>query len=120
MELHYANSPKINKFKTQSSMGKFIATVFFDSKGLLLVDIMLHRTTTNSDVYLATVKKLQTRLCRDRSHCQKQDISLPHDCARPYVSHKTTGEIRKLGCTTVKHPPYTLFWHRVITIYSGN
>ncbi|KAJ4436405.1 hypothetical protein ANN_19037 [Periplaneta americana] len=64
-------------------------------EGLLLVDIMPHGTTINSDAYVATLKKLQARLSRVRLHREKQDVLLLHEKAQPYVSHKTTDQIRK-------------------------
>ncbi|KAJ4441043.1 hypothetical protein ANN_10892 [Periplaneta americana] len=64
------------------------------AKGLLLVDIMPHGTTIHSDTYVATLKKLQARLSRVRRHREKQDVLLLHDNAQPYVSHKTTDQIR--------------------------
>ncbi|KAJ4438298.1 hypothetical protein ANN_14237 [Periplaneta americana] len=66
-------------------------------EGLLLVDIMPHGSTINSDGYVATLKKLQVRLSRVRRHREKQDALLLHDNAQPYVSHKTTDQIRKFG-----------------------
>ncbi|KAJ4437146.1 hypothetical protein ANN_17281 [Periplaneta americana] len=56
---------------------------------------------------VATLKKLQARLNRVRRHREKQDVLLVHDNAQPYVSHKTTHQIRKFGKTTLKHPPYS-------------
>ncbi|KAJ4433106.1 hypothetical protein ANN_15363 [Periplaneta americana] len=64
---------------------------------LMLVDIMPHGTTINSDAYVATLKKLQAGLSRVRRHREKQDVLLFHDNAQPYVSHKTTDQIRKFG-----------------------
>ncbi|KAJ4434441.1 hypothetical protein ANN_23003 [Periplaneta americana] len=67
------------------------------TEGLLLVGIMPHGTTINSDGYVAILKKLQVRLSRVRRHREKQDVLLLHDNAQPYVSHKTTDQIRKFG-----------------------
>ncbi|KAJ4435541.1 hypothetical protein ANN_18157 [Periplaneta americana] len=53
-------------------------------EGLLLVAIMPHGTTINSDGYVATLKKLQVRLSRFRRHREKQDVLLLHDNAQPY------------------------------------
>jgi histone-lysine N-methyltransferase SETMAR len=53
MEWHPANSPKEKKFKSVPSAGKIMAMVFFDSEGLLLVDIVPQGTTINSDTYMA-------------------------------------------------------------------
>ncbi|KAJ4446975.1 hypothetical protein ANN_13677 [Periplaneta americana] len=85
------------EIKSTPSAGNVMATVFFDSEGLLLVDIMPHGTTINSDEYVATLKKLQVRLSRVRRHREKQDVLLLHENAQPYVSHKTTDQIRKFG-----------------------
>ncbi|KAJ4451603.1 hypothetical protein ANN_03072 [Periplaneta americana] len=103
--LHHANSPKKMRFKTAPSTGKVMVTVFFDSEGLLLVDIMPHGTKINSDAYVATLKELQARVSRVRPHRDYQDVLLLHDNARLHVSHKTTDQFRKLGWTTPKHPP---------------
>ncbi|KAJ4444986.1 hypothetical protein ANN_06785 [Periplaneta americana] len=53
------------------------------TEGLLLVDIIPHGTTINSDGYVATLKKLQARLSRVRRHRKKQDVLLLHDNAQP-------------------------------------
>jgi hypothetical protein len=45
MEWHHVNSPKKKKFKSAPSAGKVMATVFFYSEGLLLVDILPQGTT---------------------------------------------------------------------------
>ncbi|KAJ4442381.1 hypothetical protein ANN_03967 [Periplaneta americana] len=66
-------------------------------EGLLLVDIMPYGTTINSDGYVVTLKKLQVRLSRVRRHQEKQDVLLLHDNAQPYISHKTTDQIKKFG-----------------------
>ena len=98
------NSPRKKKFRTASAAEKVMVTMFFNSEGLLHLYILSHVTIINPDV-CGTLKKLQTRLCRIRPHRQKQDVFLLHDNARPHTSHKTTGEITKLGWTTLK-PPY--------------
>ncbi|KAJ4445027.1 hypothetical protein ANN_06826 [Periplaneta americana] len=49
------------------------------TEGLLLVDVMPHGTTINSDGYVATLKKLQVRLSRVRRHWETQDVLLLHD-----------------------------------------
>jgi 2-C-methyl-D-erythritol 4-phosphate cytidylyltransferase len=82
-----------------------MATVFFDSEGLLLVD-KPQETTINSDKYVATLKKLQARLCCGRPHQQEHDVLLVHDNARPHVGQKTKDEITKLGWTTLSRPPF--------------
>ncbi|KAJ4441066.1 hypothetical protein ANN_10916 [Periplaneta americana] len=95
------------KFKTAPLAEKIMAAVFYNSEGLLLVDIMLHGTTINSNVYVATVKKLQARLSRVRPHREKQYVLLLHDNVWSHVSHKITDQIRKLGWATLKQSTYS-------------
>lgn len=107
MEWHHTNSPRKKKFKSAPSAGKVMASVFWDSEGVLLVDIMERGTTINSTAYVNTLKKLEGRLRRVRPHRQKADVLLLHDNARPHVSRQTTAEIVKLGWTVLPHPPYS-------------
>ncbi|KAJ4428655.1 hypothetical protein ANN_25648 [Periplaneta americana] len=73
-----------------------IAASLNTDQGLLLVDIMPHGTTINSDGYVATLKKLQVRLSRVRRHREKQDVLLLHDNAQPCQSqdHRPDQKIR--------------------------
>ena len=51
MEWRHPTSPRVKKFKSQCSAGKIMATVFWDIKGVILVDFMPKGTTINSDVH---------------------------------------------------------------------
>ncbi|KAJ4430437.1 hypothetical protein ANN_22653 [Periplaneta americana] len=92
-------------FEKNTASLSFVSLAFAESPSsttiqnnrFLLVDIMPHRTTINYDAYVATLKKLQARLSRVRRHWEKQDVLVLHDNAQPYVSHKTTDQIRKFG-----------------------
>jgi len=59
-EWRHSSSPKPRKFKRTQSAGKVMATVFWDRKGVLLVDFMARGTTINADRYCETLKKTQT------------------------------------------------------------
>lgn len=63
MEWHHVTSPR-KKFKSVPSAGKVMATVFWDSEGVILVNIMAKGTTINSEAYVKTLKKLHARLHR--------------------------------------------------------
>ena len=39
-------SPRPKKFKTQPSAGKVMTTVFWDAKGVIMLDFLLNRSTT--------------------------------------------------------------------------
>jgi hypothetical protein len=54
---------------------------FWDAEGVILVDIMPRGQTINSDLYTQTLKNLQKRLRRVRSHKNIAEILLQHDNA---------------------------------------
>ena len=84
-----------------------MTSVFWDSEGVLLVDIMQPGTTINSNAYVQTLKKLQGQLRCVRPHRQREDVFLLHDNACPHVSRQTIDVIQKLGWTVLPHPPYS-------------
>ena len=43
-------SPRPKKFKTQPSVGKMMATVFWDTKGVIMLDLLPMRST-KTEVY---------------------------------------------------------------------
>ena len=91
------NSPSKKKFKTLPSAGKVMCTVFWDRKGVILLDFLEPRQTINSDHYIVTLTKLKARISRVRQH----------DNARSHTSLKTVEHIANLGWTVLPHPPYS-------------
>lgn len=47
------------KFKVQASAGKVMGSVFLDSEGILLVELLERGATVISEQYLQTLKKLK-------------------------------------------------------------
>ena len=47
-------SPRPKKFQTQPSAGKVMATVFWDAKGVIMLDF-LHKRSTITEVYYANL-----------------------------------------------------------------
>jgi hypothetical protein len=62
MEWHHPQSPRKKKFKTTPSAGKVMVTVFWDTDGVILVDVMARGETINSDAYIKTLQNLKTAL----------------------------------------------------------
>jgi hypothetical protein len=56
MEWHHATSGK-KTFKAISSASKIMATVFWDSEGVILIDMLPRGQTINFDVYVETLKR---------------------------------------------------------------
>jgi len=58
MQCRHASSSPPRKFKTQPSTGKIMATIFWDSKGVLVIDYLPDKTTMNGQYYANLLLKL--------------------------------------------------------------
>ena len=59
VEWRHVNSPSKKKFKMLPSAGKMMCTVFWDRKGVILLDFLEPGQTINSDHYIAMLTKLK-------------------------------------------------------------
>ena len=53
-------SPRPQKFKTQPSAGKVMATVFWDAKGVIMLDFLPKRSTITGVYYANLLDQLRT------------------------------------------------------------
>ena len=98
--------PIEEKFKMLPSAGKVLCTVFWDRKGVILLDFLEPGQTINSYCYNATLTKLKARISRVRPE-KKTTFLLQNDNARPHTSLKTVEHIANLGWTVLPQPPYS-------------
>jgi hypothetical protein len=85
MEWKHPGSPRTKKFE----MVKLMATVFWDHKGVLLVEFMKKGTTINAALYCATLERLKTAIKRKRPGLLTKGVSILHDNARSHVATAT-------------------------------
>ena len=64
--------PIEKKYKRQPSEGRVIATVFWDRKGVILLDFLDLRKTINSECYITTL----TELPNFQSQSREENLSL--------------------------------------------
>ena len=55
--------PRPKKFKTQPSAGKVMATVFWDAKGVIMLDFLPKRSTITGVYYANLLDQLRTAIC---------------------------------------------------------
>lgn len=103
----HSDSPRPKKFKRTLSAGKVMATVFWDRKGVLLVDFMPTGTTINSERYCETLKKLRRAIQNRRRGRLTKGVRLHHDNARPHVSRNTKALIEQFGWEIVEQAAYS-------------
>lgn len=99
------NAPR--KFKTVPSAGKIMASVFWDAKGILLVDYLEKGRTINADYYCGLLDKLRTAIDEKRPRTQRKKILFHQDNAPAHKAGKTITKMDSLGFQLVPHPPYS-------------
>jgi len=80
--------PSKKKFKTLPSVGKVMCIVFWDRKGMILLDFLEPGQTINSDRYIVSLIKLKAPISRVRPE-KKTTFLLQDNNARPHTSLKT-------------------------------
>jgi len=119
MEWHHQQSPRKKKFKTTPTSGKVMITVFWDTDGVILVDVMARGETINSDAYIKTLQKLKQCYRQVRPNRNPGDMLIQHDNFCPHRSLRTQEAIAKFGWNVFPHPLHSpdlapsdfhLFW----------
>lgn len=93
--------------KTQQSAGKVMASVFWDSKGIIFIDYLEHGKTINSDYYIGLLERLKAEVAVKRKHLARKKILFHQDNAPCHKSFKTMEKICELGFELLPHPPYS-------------
>ena len=107
MEWHHTTSPTRKKFKSSPSVGKVMASVFWDEKGVILLDFWEQGNTVNADRYIETLKKLRGHLRRLYPFKDQRTALLLHDNATPHTAKRTIDTIAEFGWTLLPHPRYS-------------
>jgi len=77
-----------------------MATIFWDSKGVLYVNFLTQRRTINAEYYPASA-------IRNRRKRAQTSVSFLQDDVRPHVAARTMDTIQKLKWNFIPHPPYS-------------
>lgn len=104
---HTSSPRKPNKCRQTFSNKKVMATVFWDRKGVLLVEFMEKGTTINSTVYCETLRKLRRAIQNKRLGMLTNGVLLIHDNARPHIAARTRELLDQFGWDVFDHPPYS-------------
>jgi histone-lysine N-methyltransferase SETMAR len=99
--------PTPKKAKTILSAGKVMATVFWDSKGLLYVDYLQKGRTINAQYYADLLQNLSDAIKEKRPHLFKKKILLHQDNAPVHTAKVAMGKIKELHFELLPHPPYS-------------
>ncbi|GFO30715.1 histone-lysine N-methyltransferase SETMAR [Plakobranchus ocellatus] len=86
------------KFKVQQSVTNVMATVFGDSRGMVLLDILPKVESVNADRYCETLDRLRHAVRRKRPGLLRSGVGLQHDNAIPNgKTHKEMARTLQVG-----------------------
>ena len=94
--------PPPKKFRTQPSASKVMATVFWDSKGIILIDYKPAGTSVTGEYYANVIKQLRVAIKGKRRGKLAAGVLLLHDNAPVHKSRVAQAAIRECS-----HPPYS-------------
>ena len=98
---------RLQKNQKLFSPGKVMATVFWDSHGVILIDYLQKGKTITGAYYASLLDKLKAELAKKRQHLQKNKILFHQDNAPSHTSAVAMAKINELRFELLDHPPYS-------------
>lgn len=103
----HTSSPSAKKFKTTISAKKIMASVFWDHKGIILIEFLPQGETINASRYCETLKKLRRAIQNKRRGLLQKGVCLLHDNARPHTANATKQLLESFGWDVLNHPAHS-------------
>ena len=101
MEWHYQSSPGKKKFNVQTSAGKVMASVFWDSEGILSVEFLEGGAKINSERY-----EFKTTNSKFRPNRKTIQVFFLHENARPHEGGNCNSSSLQFRLSTLQLPPF--------------
>ena len=99
-------SPRPKKFKTQPSAGKVMATVFWDAKGVIILDFLPKRSTITGVYYANLLDQLRTAIHEKCQGKRSKGVLLQQDNARVHTCKVAMDAVERNGYELIPHPAY--------------
>ena len=96
-------SPRPKKFKTQPSAG----TVFWDAKGVIMLDFLPKRSTITGVYYANLLDQLRTAIREKRRGKLSKGVLLQQDNARVHTCKVAMDAVERNGYELIPHPAYS-------------
>ncbi|GFN76747.1 histone-lysine N-methyltransferase SETMAR [Plakobranchus ocellatus] len=107
MTWKHPSSPVTKKFKAQRSAAKVMATVFWDAKGVILLDILPQGQCINAARYCSTLDRLKEAIRRKRPGLLRRGVVLQHDNTTPHSANITQQWLQRYGWEILPHPAHS-------------
>ena len=102
-----SGSPGPKKFKMQPSAGMVMATVFWDAKGVIMLDFLPKRSTTTGVYYANLLDQLRTAICEKKCRgILSKGVLLQQDNARVPTCKVAMDAVERNGYQLIPHPAY--------------
>jgi histone-lysine N-methyltransferase SETMAR len=102
-----AGSSAPKKAKVEKSAGKVMATVFWDSCGIIFIDYLEKGKTITGEYYAALLDRLNNEIKQKRPHLVKKKVLFHQDNAPSHTSAVSMAKIHELRYELLPHPPYS-------------
>lgn len=99
------NAPK--KAKTVPSAGKVMATVFWDSQGVIHIDYLAKGRTITGQYYSDLLSRFDEELKKKRPRLARKKVLFHQDNAPAHSSHIVKAKLDQLGYKILPHAPYS-------------
>ena len=100
-------SPGPKKFKTQPSADKVMTTVFWDAKGVIMLDVLPKRGTITGVYYANLLDQLRTAIHEKRRGKLSKGVLLQQDNARVHTCKVAMDAVERNGYELIPHPTYS-------------
>lgn len=107
MQWHRKGAAPPKKFKVSQSAGKLMATVFWDSEGILLIDYKEKGVSITGEYYATILERLREAIKEKRRGKLSRGVLLLHDNAPVHKSRVALAALHKVGFDILNHPPYS-------------
>ena len=100
-------SPRPKKFKTQPSVGKVMATLFWDAQCVIMLDFLAKKSTITVAYYANSLDQLRTVIREKRRDKLSKGILLQQDSARVRTCKIAMDAVERKGYELIPHPAYS-------------
>ena len=107
LEWKHAGSPRTKKFKVSRTTKKVMATVFWDTDGVIHIDYLPRGTTMNGQYYADLLVRLRESIKEKRRGKIRRGVLLQQDNAPVHSSKVAMQSVRDCGFELLPHPPYS-------------
>lgn len=92
--------------KPQFRLKKIMASVFWDRKGVILIDSLPQGKTITAAQYCGTLRKLKRAIQNQRRGMFTKEVCLLHDITCPHTANAIKARLNSFGWDILNHPSY--------------